>query len=182
MAASAFHRASLRSHRRVKPVSGVSVAWKDVAPVWTRSFPIAKEPTTLGQHLKNKRFMAGMRQDETAVKLGVSNRTLSLWETDRVYPAWAFQPRLAAYLGYDPFTDPTLGSPKRNEPSGVAILSPDAPITVGQKIKDFRLKSRKTRRQLAVEWGISPKTLWGWEANRRQPSESCRKRMAGIKL
>jgi DNA-binding transcriptional regulator YiaG len=56
------------------------------------------------------------------------------------------------------------------------------PITVGQKIKDFRLKSRKTRRQLAVEWGISPKTLWGWEANRRQPSESCRKRMAGIKL
>jgi DNA-binding XRE family transcriptional regulator len=126
--------------------------------------------------------MAGMRQDETAVKLGVSNRTLSLWETDRVYPAWAFQPRLAAYLGYDPFTDPTPGSPKRNEPSGVDILSPDAPITVGQKIKDFRLKSRKTRRQLAVELGISVKTLCGWEANRRQPSESCRKRMAGIEL
>jgi DNA-binding XRE family transcriptional regulator len=160
----------------------VSVARKDVAPVWTRSFPIAKEPTTLGQHLKKKRFIAGMRQDEAAVKLGVSNRTLSLWETDRVYPAWAFQPRLAAYLDYDPFTDPTLGSPKRNETSGVAIISPDAPITVGQKIKDFRLKSRKTRRQLAVEWGISPKTLWGWEANRRQPSESCRKRMAGIEL
>ena len=29
----------------------VSVLRKDVAPVWTRSFPIAKEPTTLGQHL-----------------------------------------------------------------------------------------------------------------------------------
>jgi hypothetical protein len=49
----------------------VSVARKDVAPVWTRSFPIAKKPTTLGQHLKKKRFMAGMRQDEAAVKLGV---------------------------------------------------------------------------------------------------------------
>ena len=160
----------------------VRVARKDVAPVWTRSFPIAKEPTTLGQHLKKKRFMAGMRQKEAAVKLGVSNRTLSLWETDRVYPAWAFQPRLITYLGFDPFNDPALGKPKSNETSCVAFLSPDAPITVGQKIKDFRLKSRKTRRQLAVEWGISPKTLWGWEANRRQPSESCRKRMAGIEL
>jgi DNA-binding XRE family transcriptional regulator len=81
----------------------VSVARTDVAPVWTRSFPIAKEPTTLGQHLKKKRFMAGMRQDEAAVKLGVSGRTLSLWECDRIYPSWAFQPGLVAYLGYDPF-------------------------------------------------------------------------------
>jgi hypothetical protein len=44
----------------------VSVARKDVAPVWTRSFPIAKEPTTLGEHLKKKRFDAGIRQSEAA--------------------------------------------------------------------------------------------------------------------
>ena len=84
----------------------VTVARKVVAPVWTRSFPIAKEPTTLGQHLKKKRFLAGIRQSEAALKLGVSDRTLSLWETDRVYPAWAFQARLIIYLGYDPFTKP----------------------------------------------------------------------------
>jgi DNA-binding XRE family transcriptional regulator len=83
----------------------VSVARKHVASVWTRSFPIAKEPTTLGQHLKKKRFLAGIRQSEAAQKLGVSNRTLSLWETDRVYPTWAFQSRLVAYLGFDPFTE-----------------------------------------------------------------------------
>ena len=79
----------------------VTIARKDVAPVWTRSFPIAKEPTTLGEHLKKKRFLAGMRQDEAAVKLGVSGRTLSLWECDRIYPSWAFQTRLIAYLGYE---------------------------------------------------------------------------------
>ena len=101
----------------------VNVARKDVAPVWTRSFPIAKEPTTLGEYLKKKRFLAGIRQSEAALKLGVSNRTLSLWETDRVYPAWAFQPRLIAYLGYDPFTNSALGKPKGNETSCVAILS-----------------------------------------------------------
>ncbi len=160
----------------------VSVERKDVAPVWTRSFPIAKEPTTLGQHLKKKRFLAGVRQSEAALKLGVSSRTLSLWETDRVYPDWAFQPRLIAYLGYDPFNDPTLGRPKGNETSGVAFLSPDAPITLGQKIQQFRLKLRKTRKQLAAEWGISPKTLWGWETDRSQPNAPCRKFIARFEL
>ena len=156
----------------------VSVPRKDVAPVWTRSFPIAKEPTTLGEHLKKKRFLAGVRQREAAVKLGVSNVTLSLWETDRVYPAWAFQPRLIAYLGYDPFNDPTLGSPKRNETSCVAFFSPGAPISSGQKIKQHRLKMRKSRKQFAAELGISVKTLWGWETDRWQPSKLLKERIA----
>ena len=147
----------------------VSVARKDAAPVWTRSFPIAKEPTTLGQHLKKRRFLAGLRQSEAALQLEVSERTLSLWECDRVYPAWAFQPRLASYLGYDPFNDPVLGSPKGNEPSDVAILSPDTPATTGQRIKQLRLKLRKTRKQLAAELGIGVKTLWGWETDRWEP-------------
>jgi DNA-binding XRE family transcriptional regulator len=80
----------------------VTVARKDVAPVWTRSFPIAKEPTTLGEHLKKKRFMAGIRQREAAVKLGVSARTLSLWECDRIYPTAPYHARIIKYLGYDP--------------------------------------------------------------------------------
>ncbi len=155
----------------------VSVARKHVAPVWTRSFPIAKVPTTLGEHLKKKRFLAGIRQSEAALKLGVSKRTLSLWETDRVYPAWVFQPRLIIFLGYDPFTEPGLKNPKGNETSGVAYFSPDAPVSIGQKIRHFRLKSRKTRLQLAKEWGISPKTLWGWETGQREPSPLLKKRI-----
>ena len=134
----------------------------------------------MGQRLRKKRFMAGLRQKEAALKLGISNRTLSCWETDRVYPAWAFQPRLIAFLGYDPFTDPTLGSPKGNETSCVAFLSLDDLATIDQKIKQFLFKSRKTRRQLAREWGVSTKTLWGWETGRRQPSAFSRKRLAGF--
>jgi transcriptional regulator with XRE-family HTH domain len=153
----------------------VSAPRKGVAPVWTRNFPIAKEPTTLGQHLKKKRFSAGIKQAEAALKLGISDRTLSLWETDRVYPAWTFQPRLVVYLGYDPFNDPTLGRPKGNETSCVAILSSDAPVTIGQKIKRRRLTLKKTRRQLAKEMGISVKTLWGWETDRRKPTRQSQK-------
>ena len=81
----------------------VSVPRKDVAPVWTRSFPIAKEPTTLGEHLKKKRFGAGIRQSKAAQLLGVSARSLSLWECDRLFPAGLYHAPIIAYLGYDPF-------------------------------------------------------------------------------
>jgi DNA-binding XRE family transcriptional regulator len=81
----------------------VSVPRKDVAPVWTRSFPIAKEPTTLGQHLKKKRFDAGIRQSEAAQMLGVSARSLSLWECDRLFPTVPYHSQIIKYLGYDPF-------------------------------------------------------------------------------
>jgi hypothetical protein len=90
-------------------------------------FPIAKEPTTLGQHLKKKRFSAVVRQREAAVKLGVCARTLGLWECDRIYLSWAFQPLLIAYLEYDPFTEIGLENTKCNETQGVAFLCPDAP-------------------------------------------------------
>ena len=89
-----------------------------------------------------------------------------------MYPAWAFQPRLTAYLGYDPFTDPTLGSPRGNETSYVAFLSLDTPVTLGQKMKQNRLKLRKTRKQMALELGVSVKTLWGWETDRWLPTNT----------
>jgi transcriptional regulator with XRE-family HTH domain len=137
----------------------VTVARKDIAPVWTRSFPISKEPTTLGQHLKKKRFMAGLRQAQIARKLGLSRRTLSLWECDRVYPAWAFQPRLIAYLGNDPFTETGLKNTKSNEPPFVAFLCPDAPVSIGQKIRHFRLKSRKTSGNYAITFNTGTLTI-----------------------
>lgn len=148
----------------------VHVVRKHVTPVWTRSFPISKEPTTLGEHLRKKRLSAGLRQSQAARLLRVSNRTLSLWETDRVYPAWAFQPRLITYLGYDPFTNPTLGSPRGNETPFVAFLSPDTSLTLGQKMMQNRLKLRKARKQMAAELGVSVKTLWGWETDRWRPT------------
>jgi DNA-binding XRE family transcriptional regulator len=54
---------------------------------------------TLGQHLRKKRFTAGLRQTEAAQHLGINTKTLSNWETDRLYPSWAFHPRIIAYLG-----------------------------------------------------------------------------------
>ena len=32
------------------------VARTDIAPIWTRSFPISKQPQSIGEHLRKKRF------------------------------------------------------------------------------------------------------------------------------
>jgi transcriptional regulator with XRE-family HTH domain len=58
---------------------------------------------TLGQHFKKKRFGAGIRQSEAAQLLGISARTLSLWECDRLFPTTPYYARIIKYMGYDPF-------------------------------------------------------------------------------
>ena len=35
--------------------------------------------------------------------LGVSARTLSLWECDRLFPTVPYHAQIIKYLGYDPF-------------------------------------------------------------------------------
>jgi len=147
----------------------VNVERQDIAPVWTHSFPVSKQPKTIGEQLRKQRFSLGIRQSEAALRLGVSKRTLSLWETDNIYPTWAYQPRLVEYLGCDPFTNPALGGPQGNETPFVAILAPAGPLTLGQRIRKRRLELRKTRKQCAEELGVSVKTLWGWETSRCQP-------------
>ena len=155
----------------------VNVSRKDISPVWTRSCPVSKQPQTIGEHLRKKRFTSGIRQSEAARLLDVSQLTLSLWERDKVYPSWSQQPKISAYLGYDPFTNPALGRPKGNETSCVAFLSPNEATLLGQRIQMRRMDLRKTRKQYAKELGISVKTLWGWETNRWLPTPLLRARL-----
>src|SRR5215472_8116950 len=90
-----FHAASCHRACAMLPFCDrhVSVPRTDVAPVWTRSFTVSKEPVTLGQHLRKRRFELGLRQADSAVKLGVTCKTLSDWETDRIRPSLTMQPR-----------------------------------------------------------------------------------------
>jgi transcriptional regulator with XRE-family HTH domain len=137
----------------------VNVDRKDISPVWTRSFPVAKQPQTIGEHLRKRRFDLGIRQSDAAKKLKVSERTLSQWETDMVYPTWPFQPRLIQYLGYDPFINPALGSPGATNPHALPICDSETTATIGQQIRSRRMELKKTRKQCAKELGVSVKTL-----------------------
>ncbi len=147
-------------------------------PSHNRGILVPKEPTTIGGHLRKRRLELQIHQSEAAQRLNVSLVTLSKWECDKVYPVWAHQPKITAYLGFNPFTNPAHGGPKSNESRGVAILSSDSPLNLGQQIVKRALELRKNLKEFARNLGISPKTVWNWERNRRKPSAAMEKRVS----
>ena len=151
-------------------------------PSYNRGIPVPKEPSTIGGHLRRRRLELGIHQSEAARRLKVSLVTLSKWERDKIYPAWAHQPTIAAYLGFNPFTNPALGSPKSNKSRDVAILSPNASLNIGQRIIKRALELRKNLQEIAKDLGVSPKTIWNWEANRRKPNATLEQRIERLLL
>jgi transcriptional regulator with XRE-family HTH domain len=118
------------------------------------------EPKTLGDHIRRRRLMLSLTQDETAERLRVNAWTVLNWETGETKPAIQFIPALVAFLGYDP------------EPMSVETLA-------------GRLVSR--RRELgwsqsvaARSLGIDPSTWAGWEAGARVATEAHRQLVKGF--
>ncbi len=82
------------------------VAFLPLGPITLKSFkplPYKVTPKTLGEHLRKRRFEAGLLQKELALRLRVNAWTLLGWEHDRHIPPPRFWARLIAFLGYDPF-------------------------------------------------------------------------------
>jgi len=104
---------------------------------------------------------------------------MSKWERDVLHPKWMYWTRIIEYLGFDPFSDPSLGVTQSNERSFVAFLASDAPEAIGKSIWRWRMEMKKTRAQLAAELGVTPKTILNWETGRKMPS---RKLSAKIRL
>lgn len=155
----------------------VCVSRAKYLPSRCRGISVPKDPTTIGGHLRRCRLELKLFQSQVAKKLGVSTRTLSLWECDKVYPVWEYQPKLAEYLGFDPFTNPALGSPKSNKPFDVASLASNATGELAHQLHSTRVLLKKSRRQFAKILGICPKTIWGWETKRRTPSPMLQERV-----
>jgi DNA-binding XRE family transcriptional regulator len=105
---------------------------------------------------------------------------MSRWERDLVYPTWPNQSRVIEYLGYDPFTQPELGSPRGNETQPVAVLSSDGPDSFGSTVRKRRLELRKNRKEFAQILGVDTKTIGHWEANRHKPLPALRERLLVI--
>lgn len=134
-------------------------------PSRNRGIPVPKEPRTIGGHLRRRRLQLRIFQSEAARLLGVSTEVLSRWEWDTVFPAQATWPRLADYLGYDPFMHRKLSSPKGNESTSVANLTRKATESFGTWVRKHRVRLRKSQKEFARCLGVDPKTLRHWEMN-----------------
>ena len=63
-----------------------------------------KELSTLGDHLRKKRFELGLLQREVAQRLGVDTASVTNWENGHTSPRLHLIPRIIEFLGYSPFS------------------------------------------------------------------------------
>ena len=121
-----------------------------------RPLPYAREPKTLGEHLKKRRYELGLRQKDVADKLEIGPSTYITWETDQAEPEIRYWPQIIAFLGRDPFAN--RGG------------------TLGERLQARYRELGIPRKRAAVLIGIDEGTLLRYERGKWRPG----KRNAGI--
>jgi magnesium chelatase family protein len=108
----------------------------------------ALEGDTLGQMLKRRRVERGLWLKDAAAEMGIGLFTLIKWEKQGTQPEAHYYPAIIAFLGYDPWPEPT---------------------TTGEMLLAERRRRGLTIRQAADLMRIDQGTLARWEAGSHQP-------------
>ena len=102
----------------------------------------SENPQTLGEHLKKKRLLLGVTQEQAAKALGVNPWTVMNWESGRFEPPIRSVPGIIAFLGYDPFPSPS---------------------TVGERLLHVRRQHGWSTSEAARQLGVDRTTWQDWE-------------------
>ncbi len=60
----------------------------------------------LGDHIRKHRLDLGLYQRQVAARIGVTESTIFNWESNATSPSVRQIPKVVAFLGYDPFSQP----------------------------------------------------------------------------
>ena len=114
-------------------------------------FPIAyaREPKTLGEHLRKARLYRGLRQRDLAEQLGVRVETVANWEKNRGRPLARHYPGIFTFLGFDPA--PALD-------------------TLAARLRAARLRLGLTQEGMVAKLGLDEGSVCRWESGSRHPS------------
>jgi DNA-binding transcriptional regulator YiaG len=66
-------------------------------------------PDTLGQHLRSRRLLLKLTQEQAAHRLNTLRESYERWERDEVAPIASYWPRLIGFLGFYPGSIKTPG-------------------------------------------------------------------------
>lgn len=116
-----------------------------------RPLPYAREPKTLGEHLKKRRYELSLRQKDVADKIEINQSTYITWETDQAEPEIRCWPQIIDFLGFDPFAD------KEG--------------TLGERLQTRYRELGIPRKRAAVLLGIDEGTLPRYERGKWQPGK-----------
>lgn len=96
-------------------------------------------PRTLGEHLLAARYARGLRQQDVAARLGVSEWNYLNWEKGRTHPHLRFRPAIYRWLGCCPVET--------------------VPTGIGQRLVAWRTAQGLSQLGVARLLGIDPGTL-----------------------
>jgi transcriptional regulator with XRE-family HTH domain len=104
---------------------------------------------TWGDHIKARRLDLKLTKRQLSLKFHVDDTTIYLWEKNKVQPSLAQIPKIINFLGRDPFEK--------------------EPVTLGDRIREYRRVRGLSQKNLAEQIGIDPSTLAGWERAEHHP-------------
>lgn len=122
--------------------------------------PYDFEPATIGEHIRKRRLVLSLTQEELATQLGVNPWTVGNWETGTTKPVLRFIPRIIEFLGYDP--------------------EPPNPVTTADCLKAKRRELGWSQKEAARYLGIDPSTWSSWECGGRILALEHRRRVANF--
>jgi transcriptional regulator with XRE-family HTH domain len=106
---------------------------------------------TIGDHLLRRRLVLKLLQREVAEQIGVDKMSICNWETSRTKPDVKYMPAIIQFLGYNPLP----------RAKGWA-----------DRLVQSRTAMGITQKQAALQIGVDPSTLAGWERAEREPTGS----------
>lgn len=116
------------------------------------------QPRSLGQHLRNRRLILGLNQEDVAQQLDTLREVYDRWERDERQPVVSEWPGILSFLGYYPFSLDTAA--------------------------DLVLKARRCQgadqKNLANSVGVIHQRLRRWEHGSEIPDEGTMRHLAQL--
>ncbi|MBI1818634.1 MAG: helix-turn-helix domain-containing protein [Deltaproteobacteria bacterium] len=113
----------------------------------------------MGDHLRRKRMLLGLRQRDVATILAISIATLERWERNETQPKPYLIPRIIDFLGYAPY-----------EPQ--------------DRFGSWLLMARRalglSRKRLAKRLSVDESTIFRWESGRAGPQAALLRRLRAV--
>ena len=115
-----------------------------------------REPASVGEHLKQRRFDQGLTQAALAEHLGTCAGSVRNWEKGKTSPALKQWQAVIAFLGFDP----------NPEPKNLAEL-----------LLAIRRQHGWSLREFAGVLDVAPETIGGWEQKAHRPTGPAKRKL-----
>ncbi len=119
---------------------------------------LVSAPQTLGEHLRNRRLILGLKQEDVASQLGTLREVYDRWERDERQPVISEWPGILRFLSLYPFPTKT-------------------PADLVLKVRRFRGYDQKT---LASVLGVIHQRLRRWERGQEPVPAGAERQLEGL--